>query len=310
MLGRLSDLDLRLVRVFLAVVEAGGVSAAQIALNVGASTISTQLSTLETRLGFRLCERGRGGFQLTPKGTAFAEMAYGLMSAISDFHQGARSLDKQLVGNLRIGMIGHMPAEQNSRISAAIARFRRRDEAVRMTLLVRSPGELEERLLNGQLDLAIAYFWHRAPTLQFIPLFTERQEAYCSREHPLFSRAGQLQAEDVSQCDWAWRSYPLPDTGLAGLPSHVGATADNMEALAVLIFSGHHLGFLPRHFAAPYVAQGLLAPLNSSTLCYDTHFFAVTRPRRQTSAVTRAFLDDLLAVPAHDSGVTAPEIQA
>ena len=304
MLGRLSDLDLRLVRVFLAVVEAGGVSAAQIALNVGASTISTQLSTLETRLGFRLCERGRGGFRLTPKGAVFAEMAYGLMNAIGDFHQGARSLDKQLVGNLRIGMIGHMPAEQNSRISAAIARFRRRDEAVRMTLLVRSPGELEERLLNGQLDLAIAYFWHRAPALHFIPLFTERQEAYCSREHPIFSRAGQLEAEDVSRCDWAWRSYPLPDTGLAGLPSHVGATADNMEALAVLIFSGHHLGFLPRHFAAPYVAQGLLAPLNPATLCYDTHFFAVTRPRRQTSAVTRAFLDDLLAVPVEGADST------
>ena len=62
MLGRLSDLDLRLVRVFLAVVDASGVSAAQMTLNVGSSTISTQLATLETRLGFRLCDRGRGGF--------------------------------------------------------------------------------------------------------------------------------------------------------------------------------------------------------------------------------------------------------
>ena len=68
MLGRLSDLDLRLVRVFLAVVDASGVSAAQMTLNVGSSTISTQLATLETRLGFRLCDRGRGGFKLTPKG--------------------------------------------------------------------------------------------------------------------------------------------------------------------------------------------------------------------------------------------------
>jgi len=297
LLGRLSDLDLRLVRVFLAVVDASGVSAAQMTLNVGSSTISTQLATLETRLGFRLCDRGRGGFKLTPKGAMFAEMAHGLMNAIGDFHQGARNLDKQLVGHLRIGMIGHMPPEENSRISAAIARFRRRDEAVRMTLLVRAPGELEERLLNGQLDLAIAYFWHRAPTLHFTPLFTERQEAYCGREHPLFARAGGVQAEEVNRLDWAWRSYPLPETGLAGLPARVGAMADNMEALALLIFSGHHLGFLPQHFAAPYVAQGLLAPLNPAALCYNTNFCVVTRPRRQINAVTRAFLDDLLAVP-------------
>ena len=70
-----------------------------------------------------------------------------------------------------------------------------------------------------------------------------------------------------------------------------------MEALALLIFSGHHLGFLPQHFAAPYVAQGLLAPLNPAALCYNTNFCVVTRPRRQINAVTRAFLDDLLAVP-------------
>ena len=65
MLNQLSDLDLRLIRVFLSVLDAGGISAAQTALNVSQSTISTQLATLETRLGFRLCERGRAGFRLT-----------------------------------------------------------------------------------------------------------------------------------------------------------------------------------------------------------------------------------------------------
>ena len=42
MRGRLNDLDLRLVRVFLAVVDAGGVASAQLGLNVGASTSSWQ----------------------------------------------------------------------------------------------------------------------------------------------------------------------------------------------------------------------------------------------------------------------------
>ena len=59
MLSTVTDLDLRLIRVFLAIVDAGGVSAAQDVLGVGQSTISSQLATLETRLDFRLCERGR-----------------------------------------------------------------------------------------------------------------------------------------------------------------------------------------------------------------------------------------------------------
>ena len=55
MLGTVSELDIRLIRVFLAVVEAGGISAAQTALNTTQPTISAQLATLEARLGFRLC---------------------------------------------------------------------------------------------------------------------------------------------------------------------------------------------------------------------------------------------------------------
>jgi DNA-binding transcriptional LysR family regulator len=294
--GRLNDLDLRLVRVFLAVVDAGGVASAQLGLNVGASTISMQLAALETRLGFRLCERGRGGFRLTAKGDVFAAMARGLMSSISDFGQAARNLDKQLVGQLRIGLIGHMPPGQNQRLSAAIARFRGRNEAVKITLLVRSPVELEEYLLNGQIDLAIAYFWHRVPALRFTPLFHERHEAYCAQGHPLFERAGKLTREEVDKLDWAWRTYPLPEAGLAGPPAIVGALADNMEALSLLVLSGRHLGFLPEHYAASYVEQGLLAALNPATLRYDTTFHAVTRMRRQLNDVTKAFLDDLGAV--------------
>ncbi len=294
MLGRLSDLDLRLVRVFLAVVEASGIASAQTSLNVGTSTISTQLATLETRLGFRLCERGRGGFKLTPKGVAFAELARELLNHIGDFHQGAHNLGRQLVGHLRLGLMGQMPPEQNGRISAAIAKFRGRDEAVRMTLLVRSPVELEEGLLNGQIDLAIAYFWHRAPALHYTPLFIERQEAYCGAGHPLFREAGNVAPEVAEKFDWAWRTYPLPETGLAELPARVGATADNMEALSMLVLSGHHLGFLPRHFATPHVAHGALKALNPAQLYYDIHFCAVTRSRRKVNEVTREFLEDLL----------------
>ncbi len=296
MRGRLSDLDLRLLRVFLAVVDAGGIAPAQLALNVGSSTISMQLAALETRLGFRLCERGRGGFRLTPKGEVFAGMARGLIGAINDFGLSARNLDKQLVGQLRIGLIGHMPPGQNQRLVRAIQKFRQRNEAVKITLLVRSPVELEEALLNGEIDLAIAYFWHRVAALRFIPLFHERHEAYCGAAHPLFSRAGKLTREEVDRLDWAWRSYPLPEAGLAGPPPQVGALADNMEALSLLVLSGHHLGYLPEHYAAPFVEAGQLAALNPATLRYDITFHAVTKLRRHLNEVTKAFTEDLGAV--------------
>ena len=137
MLGNLNDIDLRLVRVFLAVVDAGGLTPAQSTLNVGQPTISTQLSALEVRLGYRLCERGRAGFRLTAKGERFVELARRLLVNVNEFAAQARHMDRQLVGSVHIGLIGHLPIAENARISDAIARFRRRSESVRFTVSVR-----------------------------------------------------------------------------------------------------------------------------------------------------------------------------
>ena len=46
LLGQLSDMDLRLLRVFRAVVDCGGLSAAELELNIGASTVSRHLKDL------------------------------------------------------------------------------------------------------------------------------------------------------------------------------------------------------------------------------------------------------------------------
>ena len=298
MFSQLTDLDLRLIRVFLAIVDAGGVSPAQATLNVGQSTISTQLSTLETRLGYRLCERGRSGFSLTARGEQFVEAARALLSAVDAFGAQARNVGRKLVGTLGIGMIGHTPVSESARISDAIARFRARDESVRFSILVRSPGELEELLLSGRIQIGIGYFWHRVPSLDYREIFAEDQFAYCGREHPLFARSGRVRATEAFEHDWAWRSYPLPEAG-ALTPRNVGAVADNMEAVAMLVLSGRHLGYLPEHFAAPYVDEGLLAPLNRKTMRYRVAFQMVTRAERMSVArgakreIVDAFLEDM-----------------
>ena len=66
--ARIADVDIRLLRVFLAVVESGGFSAAQTVLNVGIPTISLHMSELERRIGFRLCSRGSAGSIATASG--------------------------------------------------------------------------------------------------------------------------------------------------------------------------------------------------------------------------------------------------
>ena len=70
-LGQLSDMDLRLLQVFKSVVECGGMSAAELELNIGTSTVSRHMKDLETRLA--TCMETLQGFN----GAEIAKTAFG-----------------------------------------------------------------------------------------------------------------------------------------------------------------------------------------------------------------------------------------
>lgn len=67
-LCQISDIDPRLFKVFKAVVDSGGFTAAGPVLGISRSAISLHMGELEGRLGFTLCQRGRSGFVPTDEG--------------------------------------------------------------------------------------------------------------------------------------------------------------------------------------------------------------------------------------------------
>ncbi|KAA1176137.1 LysR family transcriptional regulator [Marinobacter salinexigens] len=101
----LSDIDLRLLDVFIAVVECQGIANAQTLLNRDASNISRQLRQLEERLHLRLCERGRSGFGLTPDGEQVYRNTLDLKRALRNFEDETEILKGHLSGQLRLAMM-------------------------------------------------------------------------------------------------------------------------------------------------------------------------------------------------------------
>lgn len=296
MLGNVSELDIRLIRVFLAVVEAGGISAAQGALNTSQPTISAQLASLETRLGFRLCQRGRSGFALTPKGSQFVEAARRLLAAAEGFRLEVQHINRTLTGTLNIGLLGQIDPTANKKIAHAIARLRARNQGLYFQFTELSSSLLEEKLVNGHLDLAIGYFWRRLDSLDYFALFSETQEAYCSASHPLYPRAGDLDSQDVAEHEWVWPSHPLPEMPAPTAIDHLTALTDSMDGAALLILSGQHLGFLPQHYAARHVELDQLRALNPGQLRYEVRFHAAVRHATRQSELVSTFLAELLEV--------------
>ena len=278
MLSQLRDLDLQLLRLFVCVVECGGFSAAQGELGIGQSTISTQMAKLETRLGYRLCERGKAGFRLTPKGEQVLAATRRLFAAIEQFKGEAQGMADKLLGELRIGLSEALDAQVLERVAAAIGRFRQRNQAVQIELLSAMPAELERRLLQDQLHLAIGYFAGQQHTLDYQPLFSEQQRLYCAKAHPLFDVAQPSQAQ-LDACDGVLHPYRFISAAEPFQPTSSSARSEQVEGCLSFILSGAHIGYLPRHIAAPWQARGLLKALGPEELSFTVQ---VGRPARRS----------------------------
>ncbi|MGL4316395.1 MAG: LysR family transcriptional regulator [Pseudomonas sp.] len=294
MLSQLRDLDLQLLRLFVSVVENGGFSAAQGELGIGQSTISTQMAKLETRLGFRLCERGKAGFRLTPKGEQVLAATRKLFGAIETFKGEAQGMADKLLGELHVGLSEALADEVLERVGAAIGRFRQRNQAVQIELLSATPAELERRLLQGQLQLAIGYFSGSQTTLDYRPLFSEPQHLYCGQGHPLFTQQ-RVEAADLQYCDGVLHPYRFIAADEPWQAGSSSARCEQVEGSLAFILSGAHIGYLPQHIAAPWLARGQLRVLQPQQLGFSVEFRLAQHRGRQPSEAQLALEEDLLA---------------
>jgi DNA-binding transcriptional LysR family regulator len=293
---QLQDVDLKLLRVFMAIVKCGGFSAAQATLNMSQSSISEQMTNLETRLGMTLCERGRGGFRLTEHGSATYEATRQLLLAVDNFCTETSALKQRISGKLYLGIIDNTISDADSPLTRALRRFVSRGHDVHLEVYIGMPAELEERVLDGRLHIAIGHFPLPVAGLDYSQLYQEPDGLFCSRHSQLFAANDEQPElfEHIAASHIVARGY-LQQRDLQQLQAHkAAATVDNIEAQAMLILSGAYIGFLPSHYASRWVVSGDMRQIAPQRFRSDWPFTAITRKSVPQSAVLRAFLADLL----------------
>jgi DNA-binding transcriptional LysR family regulator len=288
---RVSDIDLRLLRVFVVVAEAEGFAAAEATLNVSTSTISVHVSNLEARLGVRLCERGRAGFSLTEHGKIVYEETKRMLTALDDFAGTLASARKLLAGRLVIGMCDSMVSHADFPLPDAIREFNKIENEVEFELVVNTIQGNERDVLSGKLHAAIGPYRRKNAGLQSVPLFYEPHDLYCGEGHALFNAP----PRDIARADFAEHAAVVRPyhTGFDG--SSIGivreeATVNTMEGVLTLLLSGGYIGFLPRHYAQPWVDAGKLFPINRARQSYISEHHVITRKTGRKPAALGEFV--------------------
>ena len=290
-LGQISDMDLRLLRVFRTVVDCGGMAAAELELNIGTSTVSRHIKDLETRLGLTLCRRGRAGFALTAEGEQIYAQTTQLLLATDAFRSGVDEIHQRMGGQLHVAVFDKTASNPASHIAQAIALFTDQAPDVRLNLYVATLNGIERGVLDGQFQVGIIPGHRNSDTLEYMRLFDETMLLYCGAGHVLFTgNTDGLEWDHLRQHAFAGLGYHSPNMEISQLQRMVrSATGFDQESIATLILSGRFLGFLPIHYAQCFVDAGQMRALHPALFRYECDFFGIVRRSPQPSRVTRAF---------------------
>ncbi len=302
---RLSNIDIRQLRIFRAVVECNSFANAEAELNVSQSTISHQMSNLEARLGINLCERGRSGFRLTDKGKRVYEETLLLFRAHERFQYSTGELKGKLSGYLNIVLIDNVITDPKCPIVTALNKFNERIHDVMISLDTMLPGDIERSLLDMDMDIAIGTFERKLPGLSYKKIYVEINNLMCGAAHPIAKLRDPAEVRNtIRSSRKVTRSY-LNNRDISMLdhdPDIRSGVAQSLEAQAIFILGGSHIGFLPVHYTTDWVKRKQMQAIFPNEITYKSPFYVVTKKSPRKSKVVETFTSDLTAAISECAG--------
>jgi LysR family transcriptional regulator, nitrogen assimilation regulatory protein len=164
-------LELRQLRFFIGVAEAGSLLKASARLHIAQPALGQQIGALEGELGAQLFERSSRGMALTAAGRVFLEHAKVVLADADRARHAVREATALPSGDVAIGL----PTTVALAVTVPLlALARERYPGLRLKVIESYSGYLREWLLAGRLDLALLFGDSADPSLNKRPLLDER----------------------------------------------------------------------------------------------------------------------------------------
>jgi LysR family transcriptional regulator, cyn operon transcriptional activator len=197
-------LDIRHLRYFLAVAEAGSFSRAADRLGISQPSVSQQMRDLEAGLRVPLFQRRGKRILLTPRGLIFQEHARAVLHQLENFLQELNSEPGELRGALRLGVI---PVLNVALVPNLLGSFTADHPAISITVEEISSTEIETALEEGRMDVGLGFLTRHSPNLRYERLCTDEFALIVARNHPWLK----CRSIDFSKLHQQ-RMLQLPDT--------------------------------------------------------------------------------------------------
>lgn len=272
--------DLRSLRVFCSVAQAGGFAAAEKHLLMSKASISRHVREVEVRLGVQLCERGPAGFKLTPEGEVAVKLASSALRSLERIRPEIDAVHGVLSGCLSIGIGEHATSHVDFKFPQALARLRQEAPNVKPEISVMTFTEINQALRENRVDIALRGKYVEDGEFRYLPLFKETHRIYVS------TRVGEHEGKKLPL---VFRMHPYVQQAINKWGYVRGPAAGGLEATGVLIATGHYQGLLPTHFGN-LLAKRYPLRLQADSPAFSHPICAVTNPAHPFTHRAELFL--------------------
>lgn len=262
------NVDLRLLRYFLAVADELHFGRAAAALYVSQPALSQQIRKLEADLGTPLFDRDRRGVTLTDSGRRLLEPARRAVAASEEFLVSARLGERARTRRLAVGFVIRWSDGFTSRVLRA---YRERRPDVVVDLRQYDFRDTTVGLRSGETDVALLHLpltWDGAATRV---LLTTARVAMLPVDHPLAARPTVTVADLVAtglpwatppeEADAAWRSFwsAAPERAAHGAAAAPDVVPLTQEAYFDQVATGALIGLTETLVTDTYRPHGVRA---------------------------------------------------
>ncbi|MBW5447682.1 LysR family transcriptional regulator [Cohnella sp. CFH 77786] len=178
-------MDIKAVRTFHRIVDSGSFIRAAEQLNYAQSTVTMQIQKLESELGVPLFERAHKSVRLTEAGRLFRERSLRIVQDIERLQSSMADTKAGEAGSVRLGAIEPVASH---RLPAILERFKRRLPNVRVSIEIANTPTLGDRILRGELDVALSSAPEWTSELYFHPVYAEEFVVLMPESHPLAAK--------------------------------------------------------------------------------------------------------------------------
>jgi LysR family carnitine catabolism transcriptional activator len=302
-------MDLRRLRLFLAVVDEGGFTAAARAVHVAQPAVSLAVRELEQELGAPLLVRSRQGAVLTPAGEALVGPARLALRDVENAAAAVAAVTGLVAGRLDLATLPTLAADP---VAALVGRFRVAHPSVTVRLAApNDTDELAEAVRSGLADIGITDEGPATAGLLEHPVAVQALLAVsppagagstADGDRPL--RLDRLGSRPLvlTPSGSSLRAIVDAAAAAAGVTPEIAVETAQREALIPLVLAGAGTTFLPPALAQ--AAQRLGATVRRTRPALQRTIVVVHRPGPAGPAA-RAFLD-LAGVPGDGVVGSAP----